>query len=106
MRLQLYTRIAAFENGDCVRGVYARRAEKYCTFLVGENIFGKGYSQGNAYCSQLELFVPTNVQRKHSGLLNRRILFYHDNARPHTARLTKVQDSPPLDPFKLQAFRD
>ncbi|GBM68572.1 hypothetical protein AVEN_82445-1 [Araneus ventricosus] len=49
---------AAFENGVSAECVHTKRAEKCCTFLVGERTSGKGYLQGNAFCSQWVLLIP------------------------------------------------
>ncbi|GBN53033.1 hypothetical protein AVEN_204441-1 [Araneus ventricosus] len=41
MKSQLYTRAAAFENGDCARRVYARRSKNGFAFLVYERLPAK-----------------------------------------------------------------
>ncbi|GBO01249.1 hypothetical protein AVEN_209176-1 [Araneus ventricosus] len=56
MRHQLCTCTAAFEKGDCARGAYTRRAEKFCAFLVSERTYSKNFHKEMLHVSR-ELFV-------------------------------------------------
>ncbi|GBN80514.1 hypothetical protein AVEN_126187-1 [Araneus ventricosus] len=77
---------ASFENGDCARGVYARRAAK-CAFLVGERTFGKCFQFTMRIVCNIVLKFRDVIRRKCPGQLTEGILFHRNNARPHTARL-------------------